>query len=44
VAGSITTTFSNGTREPLAFSTRCGDATLTTPGGVTERVTLLHCL
>ena len=47
-AGSVTTSFAGGPlagkSETLAFSNICGEETLTTAGGQTESITLLHCL
>jgi hypothetical protein len=47
-AGSVSTTFSNGTSkdktETLTFSPACGQATLQTANGATDAITLQHCL
>jgi hypothetical protein len=47
-AGSVSTTFSRGPdvgkTESLAFSSACGEATLTKADGRTEAITLQHCL
>jgi hypothetical protein len=46
--GSVSTTFSSGDdagkTETLAFSSTCGDATLTKADGETQSITLEHCL
>jgi hypothetical protein len=46
--GSVTSKIVSGTHvgqsETMSFGPGCGDATLTTSGGVTESITLTHCL
>ncbi len=46
--GNVTTTVTDGASGPrtetLSFTAACGEATLTTPSGATEPVTLAHCL